>query len=711
MAIVVNKRPYDRNWSGNPIHYVLYSAAAEADATMWFEYKILFKRMDEADYSEIITLIHKPVLGTAKIDIQDILDGLLEHELPYPLADNEYASPYLSQKATGHFYIEFREVTPLDGDNPFDDSEDAHLLFVIKGGINFTKWRGDNYWVNYYDPLKPFLTWAKNNSLHSLTERMYLAFLNLTDIIEGNIQMRRTVRFTDGSEDVAYLNCPVSQYYIVYFPSGGAQLEIEEIDVSKTIYWWEMQLYHINPNPEEPVSEAFRYYADNRQNYNTITLNYRNSLGGIDNLRIRGVIDYTNDREFTQTERVVLHDYFSGHFINGRLAADNSSEIQVYKGDAGFLGKEEQDRVRDLHFKREVWWEQELKWLPVMVLTGSNRLRLSSDKVFAFSVEFCIASGPEFYYTPQSVNLAEEAEPVGLVCTAVIGSLGYVYTPGVGWVLNWSLVSGSPVKYFVSTPGVSGGAPQETIATTYTYPWLPVGTNVITVKPVCYIGGVYYLGAAITIEIVVAAACVAVGINGSPVYLPNAIATLPYNYVMNLTGTAPFGISAITKPAWMTVAIVGSTVEFTGTPGGGDTGTGITVAFTLDNCTGANTLAYTDTIDVVAYASNGDFLITNNMSTDFWVANVYPDSPAFYTFTTGGFPVLPSTAASGYLSAAISTAISVKVTGTTGSASPLLKLYKNAVLQETVVVSGSGIYSFAAVSFAITDDMEIVFTT
>lgn len=83
MAIVVNKRPYDRNWSGNPIHYTLYSADAEAEPTNYFEYRVRFKRMDATAYSTIITLPFRPVSGTAKIDIEGILDGLLEYEMPY----------------------------------------------------------------------------------------------------------------------------------------------------------------------------------------------------------------------------------------------------------------------------------------------------------------------------------------------------------------------------------------------------------------------------------------------------------------------------------------------------------------------------------------------------------------------------------------------------------------------------------------------------
>lgn len=702
MAITVLQRPYTRNWSGNPIHYRLYSAAAEADATIYFQIRVLFKRLDQAVFSNIIEFPYTPVMGTAKIDIQDILAGLLEHELPYLVVG---LSPYLSSKATGKFYIHFREITTATPDPAWTETEEDHELLVVKGGISFEQWRGDNYWVNYFDIKKPFLTWQRSGELHSLAEKMWIAWLNLTAIYPGDIRVKRTVRFTDGSENIAYYDNPVNENQIGYFPTGAKQLLLDEVDPSKSIYWWEIQIMNTGTNPYEPVSELFRYYMDNRPDENATTLHYRNSLGGLDSARIRGVIDFTAQRDFSQTERIVLHDYFSNYFIKGRVGAENSTELKVMKGNTGHLGKEQQDRIRDLHLKREVWQERSEKWLPIMLLTGTQQLLVSTDKLFDTPVEWCIASGGNEHYTPDSVNLAETAVVVGPACTAVIGDLASNYVPGTGWVINWNLVSGAPNKYQVSTPGVSGGAPGETAGTSYTFPWLPVGDNVVTVRPICLIGGEYYLGTAMTITVTVAAACVNVGISGEPVYLPNAVAGVAYSYTIPLTGTAPFSIGSIVKPSWMSIAVVGSTVELTGTPAGGDVGTAINVSFELTNCSGAGTKSYADTIDVIAGAGNGDFLATNDGYGSSIIKKIQPNLPAFYTISTGSIPVVAGSQASGVMAAAISTAITVTVI--IDSFSHELDLIKNGTPIETIDVDSSGSFSFAAVAFLITDNMEI----
>lgn len=706
MAISVLRRPYERNWSGNPISYTLYSAAAEADATNYFEIRIRFKRTDEADFYNVIALPIRPVNGSAQFDIKDILDGMMEYELPYLPPDDEFGSPYASKKMTGKFYLQWREITTAAPDPAWVDTETANQLFIIKGGISFHKWRGDNYWTNYFDNLLPFLGWEKNHALHSLTERMYLAWLNLTDVSEGDIKMKRTIHYTDGVENVAYLNCPISKYNVCYFPSGGSQLELEEVDPTKNIYWWEMQVVKTATNPYEPLSEAFRYYADNKVDYNAITLNFRGSLGNIGSARVKGVIDYTANRSFTDTERVVLHNYFEEHFVKARIGAENSSEIQVLKGDLGYLGKEEQERMRDLHFRREVWWEQQLKWLPVQMLTASNRQKTSEDKRFAMPIEFCIAAGEEFFYTPESVNLAEAAAVTELACNAVINTLASNYVPGTGWVISWVLASGGPpVKYQVSTPAVSGGAPGETITTDYTIVWLPVGDNVVTVRPVCSIGGVLYLGAAEMITVTVEEACVHVGISGEPILLPDAIAGIAYNYVINLTGTAPFSIGSITKPAWMSIAVVGSTVTITGTPSGGDVATGVTVAFALSNCAGAGSEVYTYPIDVLAAAGNGDFVAANETTGLNYIEWIRSSGVPFYSISSGEFPLMEGLLAIGNMAAGITAAISVRVV--ISSLSISLELWKNGVAGEVVSTPGTGTYSFAPVTFLITDDIEI----
>lgn len=91
--------------------------------------------------------------------------------------------------------------------------------------------------------------------------------------------------------------------------------------------------------------------------------------------------------------------------------------------------------------------------------------------------------------------------------------------------------------------------------------------------------------------------CIPVGISSGS--LPDATADSAYNYVYNLTGTAPFALDNIVKPAWMDIDLTGSVITISGMPDSGDIDEDIEVSFDVTNCT-SDEVNFTDTIDVVA---------------------------------------------------------------------------------------------------------------
>ena len=76
----------------------------------------------------------------------------------------------------------------------------------------------------------------------------------------------------------------------------------------------------------------------------------------------------------------------------------------------------------------------------------------------------------------------------------------------------------------------------------------------------------------------------------APTTFPSAVVGVPYSQNITVSGTAPFAIGAITKPDWMSIDLVGNTVQITGTPLTGDTEAGIPIAFTVSNACGNQTL-------------------------------------------------------------------------------------------------------------------------
>lgn len=107
-----------------------------------------------------------------------------------------------------------------------------------------------------------------------------------------------------------------------------------------------------------------------------------------------------------------------------------------------------------------------------------------------------------------------------------------------------------------------------------------------------------------TIDVSAASSCTPVTISGGAPVFPDIALGDTYDFDITLLGDAPFALSDVVKPSWMTIELTGSTIHVGGTPDQTHVGTAIPVSFTVSNCSGANEVDVTDTIDVllVSYA-------------------------------------------------------------------------------------------------------------
>lgn len=420
MPIKTIKRPYKISFSGNPIHYSLSSDLAALDASIFFEVKIMF-RFFGGSFSEVTTLPFYPTNGTADINVQDLLHSQLACSMP-ALDVLEPKAPQACPEQTGQFYIAFREITTLDPDPAWDISEMNFAGMVISGGINYFQWRGNNFWVNYFNLKKPFLTWQQVGRQASVNEMMWLDFLNLKETQLAMVARCR-VKFTDGTDLVQELLFTAQPQQIHLVPSG-AQWNLATLDPSKSIHFWDVQILEmVGDDSYISHSETFRYYADNRPSLSGISLHYRNSLGGLDSVRVvTGLIDESLDYTYTEQNRNAAADYYESHVITAKRIISETLETHTYKGDLGHLGKEEQDRLRDAQLQREVYLIRGTKWLPVNILTKQFKLRSTGDMRFTMPIEFSLGYEGATHYTPASVDLGDAVFGSN-VCLAFVDGL------------------------------------------------------------------------------------------------------------------------------------------------------------------------------------------------------------------------------------------------------------------------------------------------
>lgn len=427
--ITLRKRPYDINWSGNQIVYSFFSEAAKNNLDLVFEVKLYFRNYEDlSDFKEIAIIPLTPYKGEASIDVAELLRSQLEFTLPTLWADSSDA-----RKQTGEFYIIYREY---DIDESASESwlstEVDYKRKVLKGGIAPFLWKGNNYWHNYYPTQKPFLTWQRSGRYTGLFERIFLAWFNNTNIAAGKIICIVKCTYTDKSTSEKSVTVAVLPNRIAYIPVGAVDRDI--ITAGKTIWYWDVAVYD-NTVSSSPVliSQVFRYVNDQRNDYNNQTLFYRNSLGGIDSVRIRGVIETTITLDGGDAE--TIEPFTDGATVLPRLDRSIAHrEIPSFKGDIGHLDKNDQDRLRDAFLSREVWVEKYGRWWPVKLLTKQYKLRSTQDKRFVLPIDWTIADGGSYYYTPD-IDLGSGIL-INNVCSAVITNVQHSLTYGAGNTLG-----------------------------------------------------------------------------------------------------------------------------------------------------------------------------------------------------------------------------------------------------------------------------------
>lgn len=416
--ITVRKRPYEINWSGNQIVYSFFSQEAVTDKDLVFEVKLFFKSLAPgAAFKQVCVIPLTPVDGAASIDVSELLRSQLELSVPSLSIEASIA-----QKQSGIFYIQYRQYNiNIQVEEGWVSTEVEFHRVVVKGGIAPFLWKGNNYWINYHQTFKPFLTWQKRGRLASINERLYLSWINLTNLPSGKIHAILTCTYTDASTAEESLVLPVEKHAIAHIPVGATELGF--VDPDKTIWFWDIGVYDMtNAAAPQLISEKFRYHLDQRKDYNQLTLHYSNSLGGFDSARVRGVIETNITLEGADSESIVPFE--DGAVTLPRL--DRSlphREVVQYKGDIGHLDKTEQDRLRDAFLTREVWMERFGRWWPVKLLTKQYKQGTTQDKRFTLPIEWSIADGGSYHYTPM-LDLGDGIL-INNVCTATIGSISH----------------------------------------------------------------------------------------------------------------------------------------------------------------------------------------------------------------------------------------------------------------------------------------------
>ncbi|SKD10108.1 hypothetical protein SAMN05660461_6008 [Chitinophaga ginsengisegetis] len=376
--LLVTSRPGEICFSRDPIIYTFHTDQPLTTEGLMIEVAIYFCSGAGSDFTKIYTQpLYPDASGNMSLYAGDIINSLLTYSLPSLAA--EAITDMDSQ--VGRFYVDYREITTATP-APAWLSDNGNIRNVIKGGTTYERWSGSNFFSGYLTTTKAFLTWQVSGRLCGSGERMYLYYLHMVAATSG-ISLKVRVVYTDATETTSQpLVFPIGKKYHVYqIPTGVEQLALTA-PTGKTIYYYEVSVMA----GSTILAAPFRYEIDNRPSYNPIQLNYINSLGGMDSIRLLGVSEPGLSREAVITERVT--NGTNNSQVMPRLLNSSINLTGIWTGNSGFVSRREYDGYLDIFASRGIYRVLSGRWLPLVLTSGKIPLPKSSDDLFSLTIEF-----------------------------------------------------------------------------------------------------------------------------------------------------------------------------------------------------------------------------------------------------------------------------------------------------------------------------------
>ena len=374
----ITSRPYEICFSTDPIIYTFHTDQPLTTEGLMIEVAIYFCPGAGSDFTRIYQQpLYPDADGNMAFYAGDLINSLLKYSLPSLVVE---AITDMDSQA-GRFYLDYREITTATP-APAWTSDNGSIRNVIKGGTAYERWAGSSFFSGYMAATKPFLTWQASGRLCGASERMYLYYLHMTSATSGiNVKVR--VVYTDATETISQpLVFPAGKLYHVYqIPTGIEQLSLSA-PTGKTIYYYEVSVVA----GSTVLAAPFRYEIDNRPAYKPIQLNYINSLGGVDSIRLLGVIEPVLSREAVIAERAQVG--INNSDVNARLLNSSITLTGNWSGNSGFVSKNEYEGYLDIFSSRGIYRVLSGRWIPLVLTSGKTAMPKSTDDLFSLPVEF-----------------------------------------------------------------------------------------------------------------------------------------------------------------------------------------------------------------------------------------------------------------------------------------------------------------------------------
>lgn len=134
------------------------------------------------------------------------------------------------------------------------------------------------------------------------------------------------------------------------------------------------------------VTASYKTLVDNRPYYKNLTLLYRNSMGGIDNISLNGIVQVAGAT--VEKNEYHQHRVYGAGILDGEEPYYRSKARPTFKGNTGYLSLQHKIALLDLFNTDGAWIWLNNNAYPVRVPPQKMDPVSSSDNLHSYAIEF-----------------------------------------------------------------------------------------------------------------------------------------------------------------------------------------------------------------------------------------------------------------------------------------------------------------------------------
>lgn len=407
MALEVSllKTPNEISLSGNPIPFSFalspYGVTEQAQ-DIRLQIRVLVEQIfNSGFFTEVKNQNFYPnAEGVISMEVQTILNPYLEFYTPRP----GLQKPVQAFDQRKRFKISW--ILVKDGAVVVSPT-DSEIYYVAKGGLSYEAWQPNDFFAkNILEEHLP-LRFAGRNEKVGVEETRFLYWLYPYDDLTVH-SLEYAVYFSDGSVVSKLIEGLSGGKWAVFCaPAGFNQAGLDalvpdgKIPIKYSI--------GVTSGENEVLSEYF-YEIDHRNFYDATQILYRNSLGGLETVRLLGQIDFAAEYDRQMAQKTVPPSWYLNMNLMNQETDEGAEEQVNYTADTGFISKESCDKLRDLFLSPQKWEIKNSKLLPINIASKKAKFFSNKDSLISTTIEWQAAYTNAFY-TPSDYMPATRTCP------------------------------------------------------------------------------------------------------------------------------------------------------------------------------------------------------------------------------------------------------------------------------------------------------------